>query len=454
MPFRFVDYCMSSRIEWDIFPAPENLVMPRFMQNNINSHIDQSITDGLDIDATIRDVERFRMSEEDIQSPQLKNTIEDCNTVELNGRLTFEEMKNKESTTHVDDLPLGGRHSVNLGIEVPPHVLDPVLQSISTDLIPTKDDTKESLIKRIDNCTYLDPINSLYPAAPKKSRRKFINKGTFKQGLTRQNGSVGWRQPKRRSESVVVKPEHIYDGSDGEGQGREVMSLYNYTSYGRYPDDWRGRPMNMATFNFMLYIWKECWPYLTNVSRAHPPTHCQLLFYYVMLGSQINRHRDNFDCKDIKKVLKGKCGDAGVNGHPSAGADNSQIVGSNVLVYSEGPTPMTFTLKCAPRDDLSINRKEYTALPSFQFTCGKGTISILDPVDDFMMTHEASFANDEDMAGYRWGFSIRWLASEKDFYTDTCGFRLDKQALASKSHIPNFPRADEVFPEFVRHIRT
>ena len=71
-----------------------------------------------------------------------------------------------------------------------------------------------------------------------------------------------------------------------------------------------------------------------------------------------------------------------------------------------------------------------------------------------MMTHEASFAKDEDKSGYRWGFSIRWLASEKDFYTDTCGFRLDKQALASKKHIPNFPRADEVFPEFVRHIRT
>lgn len=223
------------------------------------------------------------------------------------------------------------------------------MNQIDRALIPTSTDTRQALIQRISASPYLDEITSYYPKARKKSNAK-------KNGMTRQNGAAGWRQPKRRSASVVVQPEHVYEGDDGEGNGRDVMTLFNYTSWNRYADDWRARPMNVATMNLLLYVWVITWPYLTVQSRKHPPTHLQILLYYVCLDRCINGHRDNFSIEDITKIMNGE--ECGKNGHPSAGADNSQIIWSNVLVYTEGNVPQTFTLRYPSRENFTEDRKQ------------------------------------------------------------------------------------------------
>ena len=468
---KLIQYCLKLREGYDILPHPKRLSMPERMQNLIHSHIANTSAHQSQY-VYNEQWEQFMLSDEELYQPQF--TCHHGLEKELSQRLPFSNLHRTEGND--SGLPINGRHSVNLQIKLPAGILDPLLAEIDPDLLPRATDSKEDLISRNAASSYLDEIHSNYPAPRKNARARRIFKGfratkatrnhnnlpwkmtnkegsSLPPGLTRQNAS-NWTQPKRRSTSVVVNDVHVYSGTDGEGQGKDVMTLYNYTSFGRNADDWRGRPMKMVTFNFSLYVWMVCWPYLTKQSRKTPPTHCQLLFYYRRLNSHINQHRDNFDVEDIKRVMKGDANTV-QEGHPSAGADNSQIVGSNVLVYSEGTAAQTLYLRFPKRDDLLEDRKLYKCNPSFQFECGKGTVSILDPIDDYLMTHEARFdAEVIDKNGYRLGYCLRWLSSAKDFYVETCGMRLDSKALQVLKDRERWLRADELFPEHCRKITT
>ena len=48
------------------------------------------------------------------------------------------------------------------------------------------------------------------------------------------------------------------NGSVGEGKGKWVMKLPNYTSYGRHPNNWHGKPKKPSTFLADLICWKTC----------------------------------------------------------------------------------------------------------------------------------------------------------------------------------------------------
>ena len=186
-------------------------------------------------------------------------------------RMSHSDVAELYSKNEQVKLPINGRSSVLLHVDVPDNILTPVLDEIDNNLLPRASDTPQSLTDQISKSSYLDEMSS-YTSAASPSK------------LIRQNSQVKWNQPKRRSTSLVVRKKHVYKGSDGEGYGEEVMTLFNYTSYGRYPDDWRGRPMtcNVAILN--VYLWIQCWSYLTHQSRRSPPTHVQALFYYGALG--------------------------------------------------------------------------------------------------------------------------------------------------------------------------
>ena len=293
--------------------------------------------------------------------------------------------------------------------------LEEVMKDLDESLIPKISDDKESLVRRISHSKYLDDIVIYYP------RYSILN-----QSLTS-------HQPKRRSEGVVKGSVHVFSGGNGEGQGKRIVTLPNYTSYGRHQDNWHGRPMKFSTFLAGLLCWRACWNYLTEVSRKSPPTHCQTLFYYGALKSKIGHHRDNFNVKFIQNVISGKA--VTLNGHPSGGGENSQIVGSNVLVLTMGSRPMKFTFRFPSRGNVQGNRKTYTTSPKHHFSCGHLTISVLDPIDDIMMTHGASFVyntKENKNQWYRVGYCFRWLQSFRDFYEDTCTLRLDSSGVHRK----------------------
>lgn len=325
--------------------------------------------------------------------------------------------------------------SVNLKVDIPHRFLNAATDQIPAELTPKDRDTKESLLSRLKADSYLDWINGYYP--------KF--KAGMKQNLTNFNTAPGSKQPKRRSESVVVKPEHTYTGSDGEGWGQKIWRLFNYTSCQRRPDDWRGAPMSWAWFVVGLFLWVACWPYLTPISRRMPPTHMQLLLYYAVLDAVMNAHRDNSSSADIDRFIQGE--ELGEEGHPSAGAVNSQRIGSNVMVLTLGTRPMTFTLRFPPKHNLTVNRKSYIVSPRCQMHAGFCTVSILDPVDDLTFTYGAEFeivaVDDKKASWWRVAATWRWLQAAEDFYSDTRGLRLDK---AKASKLEGYARSDEVFP--------
>ena len=301
-------------------------------------------------------------------------------------------------------------------------ILEKVFEDVDNSLIPTISDDKETLVMRISGSKYLDDIVIYNPS------------------FSIINGSLTSHQPKRRSEGIVKRSVHKYSGSDGEGQGRQIVTLPNYTSYGRYQENWHGRPMKTSTFLASLICWRACWNYLTEVSRRSPPTHCQMLFYYGALKSKIGYHRDNFNVQFIKNVVSGKS--VTLNGHPSGGGENSQIVGSNVLVLTMGSKPMKFAFKFPSLGNVQGKKSTYVTSPRHHFTCGKFTISVLDPIDDIMMTHGAKFEHNTKVhmnCWYRVGYCFRWLQSYKDFYEDTCTLRLDSSAVDRKrcGKIPN-----------------
>ena len=71
------------------------------------------------------------------------------------------------------------------------------------------------------------------------------------------------------------------------------------------------------------------------------------------------------------------------------------------------------------------------------------------------LTHGAEFDKaDMEINGYRLAFTIRWLASAKDFYVDTCGMRLDKRAQETVAGRKNWRRADDVFRQHSKSIYT
>ena len=373
-----IKYATEMRKKYDILPYPDKIQMPQEIQDRINEHTVQTSRDEKVMNefADIIAWEKFVLSDEQIYTANVgkHSNLEEV----LNDRMNFNEMKRAERNNE-GSLPICGRQSVNIKVGIRHDVLKPVLDSIDPLLIPTEDDNKKSLIEKTSKSSTLDELNSYYPAPRRKSKARWH--WTRNGKLTRQNAS-GWTQARRRSMSIVKERVHVYNGDDGEGQGRSVISLFNYTSFGRHPDDWRGRPMRNFMFNFVLHIWMVTWPYLTVQSRRQPPTHVQTLYYYSLLKSHINDHRDNFSNKDIERIMNGeKCSESG---HPSAGADNSQIVGSNVLVYTEGNLPQTFTLHHPSREKYLEPREKYEVKPSYQFQCGRGTVSVLDPVDDLL----------------------------------------------------------------------
>ena len=175
-------------------------------------------------------------------------------------------------------------------------------------------------------------------------------------------------------------------------------------------------------------LWRAALPVLTPVSSATPPSGCQLLIYYRLFGSCMGRHRDNYRHNSMLDVW---CGDRNleglVEGNPMGGDINSQAVGSNVLIYTEGDADMTFALSF-PADGHS-GCKDYVIHPSCCISLGKGTLLVFSPVDDVFFCHEAFFL--EDAQGtHRLAFVFRWLTQVRTFYA--CN---NKHKLSSKLEV-------------------
>ena len=98
-----------------------------------------------------------------------------------------------------------------------------------------------------------------------------------------------------------------------------------------------------------------------------------MLFYYTLFDSKMGRHRDNYNLKWFKSILNDEAATAGT---PMGGHENSQHVGSDVLIYTQGDTPMDFQLSFPQPGNLDCATKEYVMKPAFAVSLSAGTLLI------------------------------------------------------------------------------
>ena len=125
-------------------------------------------------------------------------------------------------------------------------------------------------------------------------------------------------------------------------------------------------------------------------------------------------------------------------------------------MYTTGNASQLLTLHCPSRHNITSERVQYVSYPENQFECDNGTVSILDPVDDLLMTHEATFTRKKGN-GYQIGWCFQWLQGQGDFYTKTYGMRLSAGALETIQGVKergSYQSADDIFCSNVKNIYT
>ena len=215
------------------------------------------------------------------------------------------------------------RPTVTLELE---HIMRRVRALMPEAMFPRHDDTAKSLAKRLAECDFLDDIH--------------VRKGGTGTKFIRLNATQ-YPQPRRVSWSEPWK-----DGDDSETED-SVWYLYGYESYATYrePKDWRCRPMPPPVLDLKHYIHSvaKATGRLSEYCAQCEPTACQLMMYYVLFGSHIARHRDNFSHSHFLQYLDGEDVLATMTSGPSASGDRntySQVIGSDVLVWTDGPAEM------------------------------------------------------------------------------------------------------------------
>lgn len=130
----------------------------------------------------------------------------------------------------------------------------------------------------------------------------------------------------------------------------------------------------------------------------------------------MGQHRDNTNTQQLSKFLNG-CNSSLTT---ALGSEESQLLGSNVAVFSLGTGTMQFLLRYPHSDNLHENRQSYVVHERFRVPLGPGTLFILDPWDDLFFTHEAYFDvmfDDVGESTWREAYVFRHVGSPGMFHT-------------------------------------
>ena len=113
-------------------------------------------------------------------------------------------------------------------------------------------------------------------------------------------------------------------------------------------------------------------------------------------------------------------GEEGQAGSTHAAQENSQRIGSEVLLYTEGDTAMDFRFSFPGCDDLGCDIHDYITRTALTVRLSKGTLLIFKAPDDEFFCHEAAFRASSllnNPQGHRFCFVFRWLTVSSCFAT-------------------------------------
>ena len=298
--------------------------------------------------------------------------------------------------------PMNSRLSVLIEPFFPPSFLSEMNGMLPDDIFPTPDDDEHTVLKRNDDCPWLDEV--------------------WRHGYSRPtNGDKGSKQPCRRTVSIA------YDNpSIAKSDGRYSTKLHVYTCREMPANKWQVRPASNGEYAKVLEIWRVAWPFLRGPSRVKPPNAWQYVIYQRLLGRIMGKHRDNFSNKSLERMRNDRCP---YNDNETwSGFCNSQIYGSSVIIYSFGNCPMEMSFYCLAADG-GVSQQRYRKSNQYSFKVGEGQICILFSIDDLLMKHGLSFpvdrkSTEEQKVMVRAALVIRWLDNWQEFYADTSTIRL------------------------------
>ena len=113
------------------------------------------------------------------------------------------------------------------------------MQCVPADVLPRVGDTTESLVARLAASPFLDDAHVLNNGNGKRGRA----------GKRTRLNATSYPQPRRKSWSVRVGSEEVAE------DGQTVVSLFNYSAYGRLAADVRCDLMPTPVFSLSEQLW-------------------------------------------------------------------------------------------------------------------------------------------------------------------------------------------------------
>lgn len=293
-------------------------------------------------------------------------------------------------------------------------IKDMVAALIPPEIKTSQGDTRETLAKRYESCEWLDPIY------------------VHGEGDTCVNGDSSYKCPMRRTVSMSNGPPSTIQDREANDYGRSTVVMRTYHCHESPLPRWTSRVLRNLDYALMLESWRDGWSYLTKPSRQSPPNWMQICVYNASMSAKMGPHRDNSTKKALSTMKMGKKPNLNT---PYAGVPNSSVEGANVLIYTMGNAPMKM-MWAFPDPHFPVDQEttKYVELDGFSISCGNGTLTIVDPLDDLLMQHRLEFGEGEVVVRgegktetdlrYRIAFVMRWLGNEEEFYTDTSTLRL------------------------------
>jgi hypothetical protein len=255
-------------------------------------------------------------------------------------------------------------------------------------------DTAETLAERLDALGFFDDQLALVAGG---------SKGNGRYRLNASHSPVA----RRKAWSVVIKGPFIEKKS-----GKLVRRMYSYGKpNSRIRTVVHATPMPPPISNLGAHIFLAVRPFLSEVCRSSPPNHCQLMAYYEPFGSKTGIHKDDHTMADFHDVLW-KIKTVEEAAMQSKGA---MLPGSDVLIYTDGPLPMSMWFYYPPEGNRFGPREKYIAHRCMSIRMGQGSLLLYKAVDDVNFYHGVDFEWDDRYPGdYRFAFVYRWLGPSQE----------------------------------------
>jgi hypothetical protein len=262
-------------------------------------------------------------------------------------------------------------------------------------------DTAELLAERLDALGFFDDLLALVAGG---------SKGDGRYRLNASHSPVA----RRKAWSVVIKGPFIEKKS-----GKLVRRMYSYGKpNSRIRSVVHATPMPPPIFNFGAHLLLAMRPFLSEVCRSSPPNHCQLLAYYDLFDSKTPKHKDDHDVRDFYDC-QGTSRRFTLE-EATMQSKGAMVPGSDVLIYTQGPLPMTMKFHFPPQNNRFAKREEYDWHRYMTMPLREGWLLLYRAVDDVNFFHSVDCQQKFDLPApfpkgeHRFAFVYRWLGPDQE----------------------------------------